>query len=1176
MFRKTLITVLLVVVCCTSLGLASDADYYITVGRQLMFDGTLPGLRLAYETFDNGLKDQTCPDCNTSRELKFWRAVTGMTMLVIRDDSGSIDSVLELARQFDIEVLGDCWAPYLEPLGLDFEPALNQYDAYEIPAGAPDANEVRNIIDTSMIPEIEAIIDDLNSISDETNDRFQVFLEPDEIRIFFHPNSPVFNPGSPEHDPNSRFLQPLEVDYGEVLLLKALLITLKAQLRAQAAYDLYTDANDMLVEKFYGDTLNINADVLDPHPDLLKVLPTSNDASDGAAILAKARQDLIEGIDYYLEAVTYISSEGDPQDDEFLYIDPNDKKVSDAINEKLTMLRDSLVNDTPEIYTMETTKRYDIQCSDSYSIGQLELAFDLVGLEIGGELTLEQCAGVPSCWDFEDFSIEGDELYIEMDFEGSSINYMYAHSLNWANTVLLTPIECGPNPSTYKCALLDENLFSATGTAQGWHGYNQTWSYMLPFAFPFFGTTYTSVYVCTNGFLDFTDSDYNYWNWQNKVRIQPFGSYLRTDQVGSYDIYIDQAGPNEVKIRWDADYYGSQCNFSVSLFSDGSVRFDYGPGNEYVNPYVGISNGSYDSSIPLGGWWGSGLFTGNISQDQNSITDATFEYWGDISGTLSGLSGKITDIEVQDVNVDFNPVFGSSARYPDPVNPRDLLPVFDEWNAAQPNTVGHGLDDDATLGGITPDMSQYDWQVLFDLQPSGLFYLDLISPSQIQIDGEVDDWTAEQLVFADIKGDTEGDSNDVKGVDIKDVYMAYDFDNVYGAISLNDPVTDPNQSRSYSLTLSYSPDNPSTLDSLRFEVYASRDYIDGYLRHMTYDEWGWAWWQDVAVLDYAVGQSAVEFKVPFADIPSDLYGRFISVKSWGWDPGWHRHDREENITHLRIGSVGTVSGTITYSGYRGAPIFIQAYTDPDDPEESTVADTMILEPGPYTLDGIGLGWQGYVRAFTPLFGFNVFDLEALAIEATVSVFMFNTDIDGVDIVLNNPPILKKDIWVFGEIDTILNKKDLYAFDAVKGGTYTLDVNRLTSQYASMTLFGRDGHTDIEELYYWQAQQINWLCPVSGRYYVKVQDTNWEPEGGTYQIRMTSDLTCPDADIASADWVGVKDCKVDFYDLTVLVSQWLDRCSEPYWCDESDFNQSRSIDFVDFALMANEWLHDGIP
>lgn len=975
MFRKTTIVVLsLICFFATLKTQASEPNDYIIPGRSLLFNGTLSGLQAAHEMFDNGLNDSNCADCNSSRELIFLHAVTRIAMWAARDDSAPVDSVIEFAWEFDIEVLGDYWEELDINYPNDVELPTNQHDAYVIPEEAPDViSGIFDFIDASAIPEIDAVIAELNSISDSPGDRFRIFFHPDETGL--------------END--------LEVDYGEVLILKGLLAALKGLFQTQAAYDMYVDANDMLVEKAYGNCFNANRDLLDPHPDLLKVLPTANDSNDGAAVLAQARQDLINAINYYFDAIDYIRSEEDPQEDDLLYIDPNDDDIVNDINDRLITLRDSLIDDTVATVPLEMTKTYILE--NLTTTWELELVFDFIGFDAEGSFVLVSGSGVPSPWKITYFTIEDDELIAEMDYD-----------------------------------------------------------------------------------------------------------------------------------------------------------------------------------VP--GEWGGALFVGMISEDQNDITNGTFEYWGPAYGTIYNMFGQLVNTEVEDANIDLNPVFGSSVRYPEPVNPRDLLPEFDQWNGPQPGTMGHGLGDDATLGGIIPDMNQYDWQLLGDaLQPGGLFYLDFVSPWQVVVDGNITDWTDDQLVLTDIRGDADDDSNAIQGVDIEMLYMAYDWENLYGAITFHDNISDSIEYW-YDLYLSYShlpldTSDYSALDAIRLDIDVSGGSAAGSLYHMDSPDC-YPYWNYVTSFDAAAGPNAVEFKIPFSDIPTHLPGRFILLQSRGWDPISYEYGSEWNGTHLKIGEVGTISGTVSYNGYRGAPIFVQAYSDPWDPEGSLVASTMITTPGSYTLEGIGLGWWGYVRAFTPLFGFNVFDLDALTIQDSIPVFLMYTRLDGVNLVLNNPTLLKKDVGKAGQID-LDYEEDWYSFYAVEGGTYTLDVNRVTSQYACMTLYGRDGHTELQELCSWQTQHIDWICPESGRYYVKVSNGYCQPASGTYQILMTSNITCPQSDIAGSDWARVEDCKVDFYDLAVLMSNWLGDCSEPYWCDDSDFDESGSTDFADFATLANEWLEDGM-
>jgi subtilisin family serine protease len=142
---------------------------------------------------------------------------------------------------------------------------------------------------------------------------------------------------------------------------------------------------------------------------------------------------------------------------------------------------------------------------------------------------------------------------------------------------------------------LGSSLFTEVGTARGWHADDSTWSYSLPFTFPFYGGEYNSVYVCSNGFIDFTSSSSDYSNSDAEliaaVRIAPLWDDLKT--YSPSDIYIDESVPGQVTIRWAAVTYSGDypCNFSITLFEDGLIQFHYGTGNTGLSPTIGISSG---------------------------------------------------------------------------------------------------------------------------------------------------------------------------------------------------------------------------------------------------------------------------------------------------------------------------------------------------------------------------------------------------------------------------------------------------------------------------------------------------------------------------------------------------------------------------------------------------------
>ena len=103
-------------------------------------------------------------------------------------------------------------------------------------------------------------------------------------------------------------------------------------------------------------------------------------------------------------------------------------------------------------------------------------------------------------------------------------------------------------------------------------------SYTLPFAFTFYGVSYSQVYISTGGFLQFGGTTNLYSSAANsvaglagEVRIAPFWSpTLTTSGSSSSNLYADTTVSGQVTIRWAAYIQGTgtsdPVNFSVTLF----------------------------------------------------------------------------------------------------------------------------------------------------------------------------------------------------------------------------------------------------------------------------------------------------------------------------------------------------------------------------------------------------------------------------------------------------------------------------------------------------------------------------------------------------------------------------------------------------------------------------------
>ncbi|MCK5712616.1 MAG: hypothetical protein KAI25_07870, partial [Hyphomicrobiaceae bacterium] len=157
--------------------------------------------------------------------------------------------------------------------------------------------------------------------------------------------------------------------------------------------------------------------------------------------------------------------------------------------------------------------------------------------------------------------------------------------------------------------------FSPNGTGNGWQEDDAMWSFALPFPFNFYGTEYNSVNVCSNGFLDFVETLTHKNNSTQKlidnVIIATLWDDLDTSVGVGSDIYIYQAAPDEVTFRWQAVtwYDETPCNFSVTLYEDRRIRFDYGSGNTNLSPTVGISAGNGSDYLIIPGYDGADTLT---------------------------------------------------------------------------------------------------------------------------------------------------------------------------------------------------------------------------------------------------------------------------------------------------------------------------------------------------------------------------------------------------------------------------------------------------------------------------------------------------------------------------------------------------------------------------------------
>jgi len=288
-------------------------------------------------------------------------------------------------------------------------------------------------------------------------------------------------------------------------------------------------------------------------------------------------------------------------------------------------------------------------------------------------------------------------------------------------------------------------------------------------------------------------------------------------------------------------------------------------------------------------------FTGTLNTEKTAITGGGYTGWteGTFTAARTGVEEKITTI-------DLNPFFGNGTT--GPYNLRDFLPQFNECGEPIAGTAGHGLGDDATLGGILPDFAQDDWEL--DGELCGTVDIPTVTSDAITIDGDITDWTGLSPVFADVAG-----NNDpyLPGTDINQLYLAKDTEYLYLAMTLHDGP-------------------PDTDVRYGFVAANKRCGYDGWgeLSAVAYHDPAYGWgvevihsgdWELIGSYPegHAEAQSIIEWKVPLTDM-GNLSGRYIRVYTQGKD--WY-DPSEDHATCLQILPITSITGTLNVSAHNG-------------------------------------------------------------------------------------------------------------------------------------------------------------------------------------------------------------------------------------------------------------------
>jgi subtilisin family serine protease len=174
--------------------------------------------------------------------------------------------------------------------------------------------------------------------------------------------------------------------------------------------------------------------------------------------------------------------------------------------------------------------------------------------------------------------------------------------------------------------------------------------YPIGFDFEFYGNTYDSFNICTNGFISFTSTSTAYSNQPIPNTGAPenlvAGFWDDLNFSGSNKAYYYNDGTRLIVEYYDVPHYstGGNYTFEIILYPDGMILYQYlSMGDPTNSATVGIQNAARDDGLEV-------VFNSDYIHDNLAVKIAKMPQWVDVAPT----SGRVYGGSSLDVSVAFD------------------------------------------------------------------------------------------------------------------------------------------------------------------------------------------------------------------------------------------------------------------------------------------------------------------------------------------------------------------------------------------------------------------------------------------------------------------------------------------------------------------------------------------